>query len=91
MKLNELFSNPILDEALPEIEICEITERSTAANKASIFVCIPGAIVDGHTFAPDAYARGCRVFLSQRPLELPADAWQALYTTTPLTAISIPF
>ncbi len=74
MKLNELFIGHVLTRPLPEIEIREITERSTAANEASIFVCIPGTMVDGHTFAPDAYARGCRVFLSQRPLELPADA-----------------
>ncbi|MBQ8433055.1 MAG: UDP-N-acetylmuramoyl-L-alanyl-D-glutamate--2,6-diaminopimelate ligase [Clostridia bacterium] len=74
MKLTDLLAelSPLTD--LPDAEICEITERSTSAAPHSLFVCIPGAVQDGHSYAPDAYARGCRAFLAERPLELPADA-----------------
>ncbi len=51
-----------------------ITEQAKQANGAAIFVCIRGAHADGHGFAPEAYAQGCRLFVAERPLPLPADA-----------------
>ena len=39
----------------------------------SMFICIPGAIVDGHTFAGDAANAGAGVLLVEKEVELPED------------------
>lgn len=76
MKLQELLlhllSTPTLP--LPQREILHITERSDNADESSLFVCIRGFRSDGHAYAADAYRRGCRAFLSEKPLALPPDA-----------------
>lgn len=51
-----------------------VAEQAAQADGSAIFVCIRGAHADGHAFAPEAYARGCRLFVSEQPLTLPADA-----------------
>ena len=56
-----------------DIEINHITENSAKCKENSLFVCIKGANVDGHAYAEDAYNRGCRCFLAERPLQLPND------------------
>ena len=43
----------------------------------SLFVCIVGAMSDGHNYAASAYRFGCRVFVVERYVdELPEDAIQ---------------
>ena len=39
----------------------------------SMFICIPGAVVDGHTFACDAASAGAGVLLVEKEVELPED------------------
>ena len=51
-----------------------ITESARDADGNSVFVCIRGVHADGHSFAGDAYRRGCRLFVSERALPLPSDA-----------------
>lgn len=52
--------------------VCYDSRRATAD---CLFICIKGALSDGHFFARSAYDKGCRFFLAQMPLsELPADA-----------------
>ena len=51
-----------------------ITQNSKTAKSGDLFVCLRGAHTDGHTFAPAAYANGCRRFVAERALDLPADA-----------------
>lgn len=74
MKLSHLLSclSPI--PTVPDREITEITEDSRKCHANALFVCVEGYRADGHIYAPRAYERGCRVFLAQKPLELPADA-----------------
>ncbi len=74
MNARNLLASLFPSAALPNIEITSATERADQANAASIFVCIKGARADGHALAPDAYARGCRLFVAEHPLDLPADA-----------------
>ncbi len=63
-------------------EISEITFDSRKAGPGTLFVCLVGANTDGHRYARSAYDNGCRAFLAEHPVELPADA---CLVTTPDT------
>ena len=59
----------------PERNIASICHDSRRADRNCIFVCIKGAVDDGHLYARSAYDRGCRTFVAERELpELEADA-----------------
>lgn len=78
MKLHALLSGvphkgPALDP-----EIAAVVYDSRKAGPGALFVCLPGEQADGHDYAPAAYQAGCRAFLAQRALNLPADAAQVL-------------
>ena len=62
------------DALLAQASRYRMTEQALKADAESVFVCIRGAHADGHDFAPEAYARGCRLFVAEHPLPLPADA-----------------
>lgn len=81
MKLNDLVRH-IDHTGASEVEITAITYDSRKAGPGSLFVCLVGAWMDGHTFAQSAYQQGCRAFLAERPLDLPADAAQILTDDT---------
>lgn len=49
---------------------------SRLATGGTVFFCLVGKTSDGHLYAPSAYRNGCRVFVVDHPLELPADALQ---------------
>ncbi len=76
MRLSELFS-PIFQSSalLPQREIAFLTEQASAATADSVFFCLCGARADGHDFAPTAYQNGCRVFVAEKKLPLPDDAF----------------
>ena len=63
-----------------------ITNDSRDARKGSIFVCIKGAISDGHRYAQSAYENGCRVFVTTHPIEIASDA---MVMITPDTRIAL--
>ena len=48
----------------------------------SVFVCISGSMSDGHTYAPTAYTNKCRVFVAERKLDLPDDAYVIITKNT---------
>ena len=78
MKLHALLSGvphkgPALDP-----EITAVVYDSRKAGPGALFVCLPGEQADGHDYATAAYQAGCRAFLAQRALNLPADAAQVL-------------
>ena len=78
MKLQTLLAGvphkgPALDP-----EITAVVYDSRKAGPGALFVCLPGERADGHDYAPAAYQAGCRAFLAQRALGLPADAAQVL-------------
>lgn len=78
MKLNELLGKVNIiggDRCLAEkTEVSYLCCDSRKASQGSVFVCISGAVSDGHNFAPAAYEKGCRVFIAERELSLPQDA-----------------
>lgn len=61
-------------EHIPDLEITTLTDHSEKTDTESVFVCIRGQRFDGHTLAPRAYERGCRIFVAEEPLHLPSDA-----------------
>ena len=81
MKLNDLVRR-IEHTGASDAEIGAITYDSRKAGPGSLFVCLVGAWMDGHTFARSAYDQGCRAFLAEHPLDLPADAAQILTDDT---------
>ncbi|MBQ8005082.1 MAG: UDP-N-acetylmuramoyl-L-alanyl-D-glutamate--2,6-diaminopimelate ligase [Clostridia bacterium] len=78
MKLSELLYDVKLEGGLPQqlqnSEISSLCCDSRKAMPGSVFVCISGAVADGHEYAASAYEHGCRVFVAERELSLPSDA-----------------
>lgn len=84
MLLSEIFAD-IEYKATAELgdtEISDIIYDSRRAREGTIFVCLVGAVSDGHVYAGSAYERGCRVFLVERRLELANDALQLIVKDT---------
>lgn len=59
----------------------------------TLFFCMPGANIDGHAFAPMVYEAGCRAFVVEHKLDLPADATQVIVKSSraALAALSARF
>ena len=57
-----------------DIDIKDIAYNSNKAGEDILFVCLVGAVVDGHDFASSAYEKGCRFFVCQHDVLLPDDA-----------------
>ncbi len=68
-----------------EAHVSSLTFRSGEAGPGSVFFCLPGAHADGHDYAVAAYAGGCRLFVAERALALPADATVLLTSTVAVT------
>lgn len=63
------------EQNLDTLEISALCCDSRKAHHSSMFVCISGALQDGHEYAVSAYQRMCRVFVAEHALEsLPDDA-----------------
>ncbi len=63
-------------------DISDIVYDSRKAEAGTLFVCLVGAVSDGHVYAHSAYEKGCRAFLVQRRLELPDDVLQIIVKDT---------
>ncbi len=51
-------------------EITGLAYRSESVTQGTLFFCVPGFVVDGHEFAPDAVRRGAAALVCERPLGL---------------------
>jgi UDP-N-acetylmuramoyl-L-alanyl-D-glutamate--2,6-diaminopimelate ligase len=68
---------------IESIDIDDITYDSRKATFGTMFVCLIGAVSDGHNYAGGAYSCGCRVFMVERRLDkLPDDAIQIVVSDT---------
>ena len=52
-------------------EVTDIVYDSRKVSVGSMFVCIPGAVVDGHKFAAAAVSAGAGALLVEKEMELP--------------------
>ena len=53
------------------VDVTAITHDSRRATRGSCFACIPGAVTDGHKYAPEAADAGAVALLVERELEIP--------------------
>ncbi len=81
MKICDILKDiPHEGDSIAEISAIEYDSRK--AGEGSLFVCLRGASADGHKYAPMAYKNGCRAFLCEEILDLPADAEQFVCENT---------
>src|SRR5438445_8160440 len=53
------------------VEVRDLAYDARAATPGALFFCVPGALADGHGFAPEAVQRGAAALVVERPLDLP--------------------
>lgn len=54
-------------------EIGRVVADSRQAQEDALFLCIKGAVVDGHSFAEQVAAQGTKVIVCQDPVKVPED------------------
>lgn len=73
MKLSQLLERLAYDviQGNDEIKITELTNDSRKVIDGSVFVCISGAVSDGHKFAGDVAAKGAAAVIVEKEVEVP--------------------
>src|SRR5688500_19707870 len=56
------------DRGRDDVPIAGLAYRSEGVTAGTLFFCVPGFVVDGHVFAPDAVRRGAAALVCGRPL-----------------------
>lgn len=82
MKLTELLKDIPCRAPQSDAEVLSLCYDSRKAKAGTLFFCLSGAAVDGHSFAASAYENGCRLFAVERRLPLPDDALQVEFENT---------
>ena len=54
-----------------DIEITELTNDSRKVCAGSVFVCISGAVVDGHEFVKEVSEKGAKAVIVEKEVEAP--------------------
>lgn len=73
MKLVELL-NALQYECLQgsvDVEIKNVINDSRKAGEGDLFLCIPGAVVDGHKFAQDVTKKGAAALVVEKEVDVP--------------------
>ena len=75
MKLTKLLErlNYEVLQGNDDIEITELVNDSRKVCEGSVFVCISGAVVDGHNFVEDVCAKGAAAVIVEKEVEAPAN------------------
>ena len=66
------------------VDIISLCSDSRKVFSDSLFVCISGTLNDGHEYAYNAYTRKCRIFVTERHIKLPDDAFIIITKNTRL-------
>lgn len=56
-----------------DTEVKDIINDSRKVSEGSLFLCIKGAVSDGHKYVPDVIQKGAKVLVVQDPVEAPED------------------
>lgn len=75
MKLIDLVfrMNYTLVQGSLDSEITSVVYDSRKAEPGCVFVCMPGAVTDGHKFIPDVVAKGAAAVVVEHPVEVPPE------------------
>ena len=75
MKLNKLLERLEYDvvQGTDEAEVTTLVNDSRKVEDGSVFVCISGAVSDGHKFAADVAAKGAAAVVVEKDVEVPED------------------
>ena len=55
-----------------DVEVTDVINDSRKVKEGSLFLCIRGAVTDGHKYAADVVEKGARVLVVEEPVEVPA-------------------
>ena len=75
-QIQQLFTNipfTLLQGEMSELPTALVFD-SRKAHKDTLFCCMVGTQTDGHAYVQQAYAQGCRLFVTQQQIALPLDA-----------------
>ena len=56
-----------------EQEVSTVVYDSRKVEENSLFICIRGAVVDGHKFVPDVIRKGAKTLVVEEEVEAPED------------------
>ena len=65
-----------------EQEVTGVVYDSRKVTDGSLFICIRGAVVDGHKFIPDVTAKGAKVLVVEEEVSAPSDVTVIQVTDT---------
>ena len=55
-----------------DVEVTDVINDSRKVKEGALFLCIRGAVTDGHRYAADVVEKGARVLVVEEPVEVPA-------------------
>lgn len=55
-----------------DVEITEVVNDSRKACEGSLFICVRGAVADGHTFVPAVVSQGAKAVVVEEEVQVPA-------------------
>lgn len=70
MKLSELLKGINVKNEYRDAEVCEVTADSRLVQEGYLFVCVKGAVFDGHTVAAEMLEKGAVAVVCERDLGL---------------------
>lgn len=75
MKLNQLLERLKYEvvQGSDEIQVTTLVNDSRKIENGSVFVCISGAVVDGHEFIADVSGKGAVAVIVEKEVEVPKD------------------
>lgn len=65
-----------------DLEITKVEADSRKAEEGSLFICIRGAVADGHTFVPSVVKQGTKAIVVEEPIQVPEDVTVILVKDT---------
>lgn len=74
-----------------DVAVNDLQYDSTQVRQGSLFICIPGGKVDGHSFAQAAAASGASALLCERPLRVGLPEVRVTGARTAMNSLAAPF
>ena len=70
MKLSEILKGIDVKSAYSDVDVLDVTQDSRLVKEGSLFVCIKGAVFDGHNVAAEMLEKGAAAIVVERDLGL---------------------